>query len=114
MEEAVFDADEAAEAPVGGSDLVDQDLLLGGGGIELVVEGGEELEEVRGGLVGQNGVAGEEAMFEGVEAGLGLALGCFGPGAAPGVGAIGVDLLLRWHKCLRGAPCEGAPPVLYG
>ena len=68
------------------------------------------------GAVRQNGIGGGEAVLEGVEADPGLALWGFGPGAAPGVAPVGVDLLLRWHKRhrqARGCWCVSrAPPVL--
>jgi len=66
--EAGLDAGEAAEAPVGGADLMDKHLLEGTVGLKSGVEGFEEFEEGLCVLVGEDQVLGEEAVLEGIEA----------------------------------------------
>jgi hypothetical protein len=97
-EEGGFHEAEAGEAPGGHDDLVDEEGFDGADGLEVVEEGLKGLvEEVRV-LVGYDGMPGGEAMFQGIAPGSGLALGGFGAGAVLGVGAVGVDLLLRGHN----------------
>ena len=94
LEQAGFKGAEAGEAPGGHDDLLDQEVFDGADGLELVQEGLKGLIEEFGVLEVENGVLGGEAMFEGIEAGSGFALGGFGAGAALGVGAVGVGLSL--------------------
>ena len=95
--EAGLSAEEAAEAPVGGGELLEEDVLEGTGGLLFGFEGGEEFEEGLLVLFVQNRVGGEEAMLEGVAGAGRLALWGFGPGAELGVAAVGVELALRRH-----------------
>lgn len=91
-----FEAQGAAEAPVAGGDGVDEGFL--GVGLRAVVveqaeqEDAELLADFMGVIVAQNQVAGEEAVFEGVAGGTGLAFGRAGAGGLPGVGAVGGEL----------------------
>jgi len=87
--DAGFGAVEAAEAPGGEDDGLGEDLLAGGGGLEIAEEG--VAEGVVFGLVlgGEDGALGGEAVAEGVEAGDGLAFGGAGAGGLLGVGAVG-------------------------
>ena len=72
-------------------------MLFGGGGLEAVEVGlGEGVEEF-GVLAEDDGGIGEDAMFEGVEAGGGFALGGTGSGGFRGVAAVGVNLFERAH-----------------
>ena len=98
-EETGLDAGEALEAPLRGGHLVDQEGFQRALGLVLGFEGGEELEVLGAVLDGEDDLAGEQAVAEGVEAGAGLAVGGFGPGGMPGVFAVGVDLALGRHSC---------------
>jgi hypothetical protein len=96
-EDAGFDAQEAAKAPLGGGHLANQEFLEGAGGSELGFEGGEEIAEVGCVLFGEDGFAGEQAVEGGVLGGAGLAVFGGGPGAEAGVALVGCDLALGWH-----------------
>jgi len=75
-----LDAGIAFEGPGVADHGGEEDVLVRGGGLELVLVAGAEGFEVSGVFAGDERVGGEEAVFEGVEAGGGLALG--GPRAS--------------------------------
>ena len=86
-----FEGPSAAEAPVGGGELLDEAVLE-------IVDGGEALDEdvaegleVAGGLVADEDLLGEQAMAGGIGGGARLAFGGDGAGGAGGVGAIGSE-----------------------
>jgi hypothetical protein len=80
VEKAGFDAFDAPETPVGRGELMDEELLGGGGGLVVVEVDLAEVLEVINALAVGDGIAGEEAVGGGVAAGLGLAGGGFGAG----------------------------------
>jgi len=79
----------------------DEDMLVGGGGLETVVVAGVEGLQVRGVLAGDDGVGGEEAVFESVETDGGLALGGTGSSGFGSVEAVGLDLFESTHTDSR-------------
>lgn len=87
----------AAEAPLGGGELVHERFLELVGGREAGEEAGEEGIVLGGVFGGADGIAGAESVGAAVPAGDGLALWGFGAGGAAGVAAVGVDLLLAGH-----------------
>lgn len=93
LDEVGFDAAEAAEAELGVGHLHDEvgfgGALRGVFGEVGVAEGDKFL----GVFVEQEGGLGEEAVFEGVLRGTGLAFGGFRAGGIPCVGAAGSELL---------------------
>ena len=93
-EDAGLEAEDAAETPFGAGQLADVRILEGVGGLEDVEETVEQGLEVGGVLLGEDGVAGAEAVGAGVGGDLGFALGSSGAGGALGVAAIGVYLQL--------------------
>jgi hypothetical protein len=95
--ETFFDAGDAAEAPLGGGHLGDEELLEIVGGLEADAEGVEELLEFARVLLREDGVAGEESVLAGVAAAAGLAWRGLGAGAALGVLTIGGELAWRGH-----------------
>jgi len=99
-EEAGLEANDAAEAPVGGGQLKDKGFLEGSGGPEFGAEAGEQLQEAGAVLLGEDDQAGSQAVLLGVAADGGFALWGFGAGTALGVAAVGFDLLLRGHETL--------------
>ncbi len=101
FEIAGFEFATYGEAPLGHGDLVDEGGFQGADGLEVVEDGVAEF--VEGFLVfeGDDGVFGDEAVFEGVEASGGLAFGGFGAGAALRVAAIGGNLFFGCHGFLR-------------
>ena len=90
-------APEALEGPLAADEFIDVDALLGEGGAEAEVVGGDE--SVVGGTVfaGEDGGVGVDAGLEGIEAGGGLALGGLGAGGFLGVATVGVDLAQGCH-----------------
>jgi hypothetical protein len=115
FEEAGFDAAAAGEAPLSYDHLVDEGGFEGTGGLEVVEEGVAEF--VEGLLVfdENDGVFGDEAVFEGIEANGGFAFGGFGAGAELGIAAVGGALLAgcQWVtplgelRACRYAPTSG-------
>ena len=101
-DEAGFDAGDAAEAPVGGGHLTDEELLGGVLGLELGTEALEQFLKFLPVLLGQDDGAGNEAVFLGVDADDGFTLGGLGAGTAPGVATVGLDFLFAGH---------GTPPA---
>ncbi|MCX5676416.1 MAG: hypothetical protein NTX87_15555 [Planctomycetota bacterium] len=71
-EEAGLDANDAAEAPVGGGQVKDEGLLEDSGGPEFGAEAGEQLQEVGAVLPGQDDQAGSEPVLLSVAADGGL------------------------------------------
>jgi hypothetical protein len=95
---------EAAELPLGGNHGIDEEALLGGGGLKTVVMfEGEGFESVR--VLARDEVgSGVNAGFEGIEAGNGLAGLGTGAGGAFGVAAIGLNLEDGRHNfCFEGS-----------
>jgi hypothetical protein len=83
---------EAAELPLGGNHGIDEEALLGGGGLKaLVIVKGEGFEDV--GVLARDDVGtGVNAGFEGIEAGNGFAPIGAGAGGVPGVAAVRLNL----------------------
>ena len=74
----------ALEAPGVADHGGEEDVLVRGGGLELLEVAGTEGVEVGGVFAGDDGVGGEEAVSEGVEAGDGLAgIGAGSSGSGP-------------------------------
>ena len=73
-EEAGLQAGEAAHAPLRVGDLTDEFEFERVGGLDVGFEGGELAVEVGGVLAGQDGIAGEESVFECVLRGYGIYL----------------------------------------
>jgi hypothetical protein len=97
LPEVGFDGAETAEEPIAIDEGVDEETLLGGGGLEaLVIFGGEFLEGCRGFALDDLGFS-VDAGFECVHGGSGLALGGARSGGFARVGAVGRDLFLRCH-----------------
>ena len=101
IEEAGFDGAAAGEAPLGHDDLVDEGGFEGAGGLEVIEEGVEEFFEGVFLFAPDDGVIGSEAVFEGIGADGGLALGGLGAGAVLSVAAIGGDLFVGGHWFVR-------------
>ena len=99
---------EAFEAPGVADHGGEEDVLVRSGGLELVVVAGAEGFEVGGVFAGDDGVGGEEAVFESVEAGGGLALGGPRAGGFLSVEAVGLDLFESTHSDSRVADGFGA------
>ena len=87
----------AGKAPGGHDHLLDEEGFDGIERLEMVQVGIEEFVELALVLARDDCVPGGESMFEGIEAGGGLALGGFGTGAVLGVPAIGFDLQFGGH-----------------
>jgi hypothetical protein len=90
---------EAAKWPLGGYHGIDEEALLGGGGLKaFVIVKGEGFEDV--GVLARDDVgAGVNAGFQGIEAGNGLALIGAGAGGVLSVAAVSLNL-----KCPRFTP----------
>ena len=63
---AALEAGEAAHAPLGVGHLADELLLEGVFGLKCVFEGGDLGLELGGVFVGQDGIAGEKVVLDGV------------------------------------------------
>jgi len=98
FEHAGFDAGNALQAPLGGGHLLDEEFFEGADGLEVFFERSLELEEGAGVFARKNGVAGEEAVFDGIAAGGGFAFRGFGAGAQESIAAIGIYLCLTRHN----------------
>ena len=93
-----FHTTDAAEAPGGHDDLLDEEDFDGAEGlVMLFVRLGDFLELVFV-FEREDGVLGGESMFEGIEANGGLARGGLGTSGVEGVGAVGVNLFLGGHS----------------
>jgi len=86
-----LDAAHATEAPFVRNERIDEEALLGVSGAVLFVRFGGELGEIFGLFIEHDLVDGVDAVFQSVEAGLGLACGGAGTGGFLRVGAAG-----RW------------------
>src|ERR1035437_1232198 len=95
--EVSLDALEAALLPIGAEHGIDVEGFGGGLGAELVVVVGGERVVIGGVFAGDDDGSGVKAMFEGVEAGGGLALDGAGSGGLLGVGLVGGDLCWGCH-----------------
>ena len=93
-----FELGEAVEVPGITSDGRDEDLLLGGGGLEAEEEGVFEVEESEGVFAYDGGGFGEDAVLEGVGGDDGLAGAGPGSGRFLGVETVSRDLLDGRHK----------------
>jgi hypothetical protein len=98
IKDAGFEDVDAAQAPGGGGDFLDEVGFDGAVGLEVVVEIGLELVELVLVLAFDDGDLGGEAVAEGVPGDAGLTLGGFGAGAFLSVAAVGSDLFLTGHK----------------
>jgi hypothetical protein len=88
----------AAEAPVGLGDLLDEARVEETDRLELGLEVFEERLELIGVVAGQKDVTGEETVFEGIAARIGLALGFFGPVLRQAFSRFALsDLLHPWY-----------------
>jgi len=96
-----FHAADAAKAPGGNDDLLDEEGFDGADGLVMLFVGLADDVELFPVFEGENGVLSGESMLEGIEPDGGLTLGGLGAGGFEGIGAVGVDLFLRRH---RGAP----------
>lgn len=85
------------EVPGGVQELVEEQLGEGACGLEFGDQLAAEGFEVLAFLVGDDELAGGEAVAEGVAGAAGLAFGGAGAGGAPGVFAVGGDLCRRGH-----------------
>ena len=92
-----LDALQAALLPVGAEHGIDVESLGGGLGAEVAVVVGDEGVVVGGIFAGDDDGGGVDAVFQGIEAGGGLALGGAGSGGLRRVGAICVDLCGGCH-----------------
>jgi hypothetical protein len=93
-----FHTADAAEAPGGHDDLLNEEDFDGTEGfVMLFVRLGDFVELV---LVfeREDGVLGGESMLEGIEANGGLAHGGVGTGGVEGIGAVGVKVFLGSHS----------------
>jgi len=95
--EVGLDTLEAALLPVGAEHGVDVEGLGGGFGTEVAVVVGDEGVVVGGIFAGDDDGGGVDAVFQGIEAGGGLALGGAGSGRLQRVGAICVNLCWACH-----------------
>jgi hypothetical protein len=95
--EVGLDALEAALLPVGAEHDIDVEGLGGGLGMEVAVVVGDESVVVGGIFAADDDRGGIDAVFQGIEAGGGLALGGAGSGGLLRVGAIGVELCGGCH-----------------
>lgn len=95
-------AEGAAEPPVGDGNFLDEEVFEGADGMEVVDETGKEVLEILAGFVDvfalDDDTPGQEAVFEGVEFGAGLALGGAGAGGVLGVAPVGIDLSRGSHR----------------
>ena len=96
-EEAGLQAGEAAHAPLGVGDLTDEFEFEGVGGLDVGFEGGELAVEVGGVLAGQDGIASEESVFEGVLRDAGFAFLSARSGGFLGVLTISFNLCTCRH-----------------
>ena len=89
-------ADGAVASPIADGDFLDEEFLDHADGPEFIAQLGEEGFELVGVFEvvagGYDEVSGEEAVFEGVEAGDGFAVGGAGAGGIAGVSTIGPTL----------------------
>jgi len=88
---------EAAKAPPAVGDAVNENGLVGAGGLEIVLEGADGFLEIGGIFAFKDGVAGGDAVAEAVVANGGLALGSARNGGKLSVTPVGVDLTLVGH-----------------
>jgi len=93
-----LDGAEAAEEPVAIDEGVDEEALVGGGGVEAGVVFADEFLEGSPGFAADELSFGVDAGFEGIHGGAGLALVGAGSGGFLRVEAIGCELFLRCHK----------------
>jgi len=88
----------ANEAPVSGDELVEESGFRGTEGLEVGLEGAQGVVEVPLSFGADDEVAGGEAVFEGIEAGGGAALGSAGTGGFLGIAAVGGGLVGCSHR----------------
>jgi hypothetical protein len=100
--DAVLDAAEAAETPLGGGQLLDELIFEPAGGLVLGEDFGEEGEKLAGILITEDDLAGQQAVASGVERGAGLPGGRGGAGALAGIAPVRFDLVRGCHKKRRG------------
>ena len=92
-----FEIGEAHEEPLLHGQLFDVQFFGAALGLPIVFEFGAELVELFGVFEGQDGIAGTQSVFEGVESDLFLALGGFGTGGVLRVAFVGLLLFCRNH-----------------
>ena len=80
LPERGFDAANAADTPFVVHESVDEEALIGIGGVVMFVVFGGELGEILGGFVEHDLVNGVDAVLQGVESGCGLSRGGAGSG----------------------------------
>ena len=91
-EDEGFEAVHAALGPIGGDEFFEEESLLGSDGLELLVVGGDDFEEIGLILAGDEEGMGRSSVLQRVERGGGLALGGAWASGFLSVQAIGVDL----------------------
>src|ERR1017187_10142804 len=100
-EEARLDAHEAAAAPIGVDEGIDEVALDGGLRVQLVLVFDGEGFEILVHLTGYDGAAGVNAVLESVETGRFLASGGTRPRGLLGIEAVGLELVQGCHVTLR-------------
>jgi hypothetical protein len=92
-----LDVPDALLAPAGYGHGVDEGFFEGGGGTELIVESGDEVQESLGFLAAEKDVGGKNAVFDGVAGGGGFAGGRDRSAGSASVGAGSGDLKRSTH-----------------
>ena len=98
LPELGFDAAQAAKAPFVVDERVDEEALVGVGGVVVFVVFGGEIGEIFGFFVEHDLGCGEDAVLEGVEAGCGFSLGGARSGRFLRIHAIRGGLFSCGHK----------------
>ena len=98
IEQTGFERAHAAETPGGHGHLFDEQGFGGPGGLVFREKGVEQLLELLGILVRENGGLGGEPVAKRVEADGGASFGGTRAGGELGVATIGVELTLRGHR----------------
>jgi hypothetical protein len=93
-----LDFAEAAKEPVGGSEGIDEDAFLRGGGPEAVLVAGGEVLESGEILATDDERPGVNAGFQGIQGGGGLARGGAWAGRFHGIAPVGVGLRGGRHR----------------
>jgi hypothetical protein len=94
LEQFGLDGPRAAEAPGGGGEFFDPDVLEGADGGEALEQGVAVGHEVFGTLGAYEDLFGAQAVADGVAGTAGLAFGSFGAGGFGGVGSVGTETLV--------------------
>jgi hypothetical protein len=103
-----FETHIAAAEPIGIDERLDEELLFGAGGLELVAVVAGEVDELVGVLAGDDQELRVGAVAQGVHAGGGLAFFGARTGGLHRVQAIGVDLSWGCHRPHVSRPAGGS------